>query len=148
MPMGQIPAGGSAPGPPKSRPSASRGHTLPPTWVPGPPKWVPRPRPIPKYVPQKWVPKWDPKWAPNKKWVLIWGPIFVWGPFLVTFGDPFLFWGPFWVPFGDPFSRDIFRGIGRDLGTHFGGPGTQVGGSVRPLEAEGRLLGAEPPAGI
>ena len=38
--------------------------------------------------------------------------------------------------------------MSRGLGTHFGGPGTQVGGSVRPLEAEGRLFGgpgAEPP---
>ena len=38
--------------------------------------------------------------------------------------------------------------MSRGLGTHFGGPGTQVGGSVRPLEAEARLFGgpgAEPP---
>ena len=64
-------------------------------------------------------------------------PIFVWGPFWVPFGDPFFVWGPFLVPFGDPFA---LRPIG--------GPWDQVGGSVRPLEAEGRLFGgpgAEPP---
>ena len=67
----------------------------------------------------------------------IWGPIFCLGPIWVPFGDPFFVWGQFWVPFGDPFA----------LGP-IGGPWDQVGGSVRPLEAEGRLfggLGAEPP---
>ena len=65
------------------------------------------------------------------------GPIFCLGPIWVPFGDPFFVWGPFWVPFGDPFA----------LGP-IGGPWDQVEGSVRPLEAEGRLFGgpgAEPP---
>ena len=65
------------------------------------------------------------------------GTHFCLGPIWVPFGDPFFVWGPFWVPFGDPFA----------LGP-IGGPWDQVGGSVRPLEAEGRLFGgpgAEPP---
>ena len=59
----------------------------------------------------------------------IWGPILCLGTILVQFGNPCFVWGPFWVPFA--------------LGP-IGGPWDQVGGSVRPLEAECRVLGSEP----
>ena len=77
------------------------------------------------------------------------------GRHFVSFGQSFSPNGPIWGPFGplfvfqfppNPFWAQIAPTPQSQ--TRFWGPGTQVGGSVRPLEAEGRLFGgpgAEPP---
>ena len=91
------------------------------------------------------------KWAQKGPGGLPMGP----GRHCASFGQSFSPNGPIWVPFGplfvfqfpkNPFWAQIAP-IPQSQ-TRFWGPGTQVGGSVRPLEAEGRLIGGpgvEPP---